>query len=147
MDVYNAKFELLTPECVPSLPAAQCILAMVRGLVEVNRIYLAHHPLTPPLAASGVRYRRQTVGKDRWIDIPRILQTKEGSCEDLVAWRVAELDRIGEIAKPVIAVHDLVQPNGDPFVLYHVVCRRADGTLEDPSKQQGMDLVPFDIGG
>lgn len=144
MDVYNAGFELLTLEHVSPRAGGECVRALVSALVTIDILYLREHPLTPPLIRSGVRYRRQKLGADRWIDIPRMLETKEGSCEDLVAWRCAELALVGETATPAVLIQDMgMLPTGQPFVLYHVVTRRASGQLEDIAQAHGMDHVPF----
>lgn len=146
MDVYNAHFEILTLESVGQLQAAQCVLAFVEALVKVDCIYLQAYPHTPLLAQSGVRYRRQELGHDRWIDIPRMLETKSGSCDDLIGWRCAELLVRGENARPVLQVQDLgVLRSGQPFTLYHVLVQRADGSIEDPSRAHGMDHTPFHL--
>jgi len=146
-DLYNAGFELLTTEHVPGEAGAHCILELVRALVAIDRIYLRHYPQTPPLLLSGVRYRRQRLGQDRWIDIPRMLETREGSCEDLTAWRCAELlERLGEPAVPFVSWEDMQWPNGEPFTLTHILVHRPNyGVIEDLSRLLGMDQVPFDL--
>lgn len=150
--MYHAGFELLTIESVPATAGAAVVLAYVNALVETNRIYLASYPHTPSLYAAGVRYRRQVLGSDRWIDIPRILQTRQGSCEDLVAYQVAWLQVLGGEpgAKVKVTWQDttadgrpLQLGDGRPFTLYHITIAHSDGTEEDPSRTLGMDHVPF----
>jgi hypothetical protein len=61
------------------------------------------------------------------------------NCEDLACWRVAELRvRFGEAAQPYVTSQMLNSPEHGLFTLYHIRVRRADGTIEDPSKILGM---------
>jgi len=53
-----------------------------------------------------------------------------GDCEDLAAWRAAELRIAGEPARVVVV-------RSAPGVL-HAVVRRANGRIEDPSRRLGM---------
>jgi hypothetical protein len=89
----------------------------------------------PSLYASGVRYAREarTVSggrREEWL-VPSLVRARgRGDCEDLATWRAAELRRQGERGARAIAV-----PSG---VGFHIVVRRADGRIEDPSKRLGM---------
>lgn len=124
-------------------PRAKCklVLGLVRALVDINIEYLQAHPETPALYHSGVIYRpqqwvdgQQTPGLDHWWDIPSVLQHGEGSCEDLAAWRVAELRLAGHAnVRPFVHSKDV----SDSFTLYHVVVMTPHGE-EDPSKLLGM---------
>lgn len=116
----------LTPEVVSALCDA---------LVRIDRDYLRRHPATPPLYQSGVRYQEEPPGVERWAPVGKVLELRYGDCEDLACWRCAELqERDGERATP------LVERSWLPAVgwLYHVVVRRADGRIEDPSRLLGM---------
>jgi hypothetical protein len=86
----------------------------------------------PPLYRSRVRYERETPGRmEDWQAADRCLASGRGDCEDLAAWRAAELVVSG------------VDPSARPWVysprprLLHVVTLRADGP-EDPSAFLGM---------
>jgi len=121
------------------------IWRLVMALVGLDLFYLAQHPETPSLYESGVRYRTQQtlqgqpVNTDLWFNIPTALHYGEGSCEDLAAWRVAELRLRGSTpyerqARPY--VHSREQPN--QLTVYHVVVRFPDNQEEDPSALLGM---------
>src|SRR5205085_4886990 len=99
-----------------------------------NRAYLRHYPQTPDLYLSGTVYAREA-GTEDWAGIAEILKVKQGDCEDLGAWRVAELrERHNEFAKPRIKYR-----NVDGFWHYHIQVTRADFRIEDPSRLLGMN--------
>ena len=78
--------------------------------------------------------RRSPPGRDEWQDIPETIKRREGDCEDLGCWRLAELRvRSHEDARPFVkcAVYG-------PRTVYHVAVTRADGRVEDPSRVLGM---------
>jgi hypothetical protein len=104
-------------------------------LVAINRLYLRSHH-APSIYASGVRYRPEPEdGKpEEFAAIPMVLERGWGDCDDLAPWRVAELQEAGEPAK--IRITWRRRRNGRR--LYHVVVRRGDGRVEDPSKLLGM---------
>lgn len=83
----------------------------------------------PALYRSGVRYRREPRGSERWL-LPREVRARGfGDCEDLALWRAAELRNAGVPARvKVIAV----RPG-----LFHAVVQTPAG-IEDPSKRLGM---------
>ncbi len=104
----------------------------------------------PPLYASGVRYQEDAGGREDWRDLYTILERGAGDCDNLVAWRVAELRAAGKRAEPVIKWQNLprdlavslgypsrmIPPEGLSMV--HCSVRHGDGTIEDVSKNLGM---------
>lgn len=112
---------------------------LVESLVLPNRAYLRDFPHTPGLYDAGIPY---VFNRDRWQDIPTMLQRGEGDCKDFTAWRVAELRQQGERAAVHVTDRLIHSPDGK-LVMYHVLVRRPqpDGTwrLEDPSRMLGMD--------
>jgi len=85
-----------------------------------------------PLYSGRVRYQREPIGREQWQTAFETSLHGSGDCEDLTAYRVAELWHTGEDreARPqVIAVTP---------TLRHVVVRRGNGAIEDPSKKLGM---------
>ena len=113
----------------------EALEVMLRNLVEIDMIHLRHHPQTPWLYQSGVRYMEEPPGQEDWNDIPTILKLGISDCEDIAAWRVAELRvRQGIDAKPIFRTF----PRPDGGVLYHIQVQYPDGTIEDPSKLLGM---------
>ena len=55
-----------------------------------------------------------------------------GDCEDLAAWRAAELRKSGEDPRAHVAVYQSGPRR------YHAIVGRGDGTTEDPSRKLGM---------
>jgi len=96
------------------------------GLVGINRVLLHFRPY-PPLYDSRVVYRPEAIGSEAWQHVDEILRVGYGDCEDLAAWRVAELQEAGELGAAV----DIVQTGRRRF---HARVLRADGTVEDPSR-------------
>lgn len=112
---------------IPRLARAYLVGAL-EGLVAVNRAWMHHHDV-PSLYSSGVVYRREIAGREAWDCVPVVLGRGWGDCEDLAAWRVAELREHGIPAWP------WVRRTG-PSTL-HALVRRLDG-FEDPSRTLGM---------
>lgn len=108
------------------------IEAALSGLCALASVQLAARAY-PPLYQSGVRYRAES-GTEWWLGPRDVFRRGHGDCEDLVAWRVAELRAAGEVlARPACYSP---QPG-----LVHCVVRRADGRIEDPSRVLGMGGV------
>ena len=84
----------------------------------------------PALYKSGIRYVREPSGVENWQTLREAHRTKQADCEDLAAIRCAELRAAGEKARIVLRV---VRPG-----LVHILVKRANGKLEDPSKRLGM---------
>jgi len=111
------------------------IKALLDATVWIDLIYIKFHRVLP-LYQSGVRYSEEPEGQIESFDtIPAVLARGWGDCDDLGPWRVAELRAAGEKAKIRIQ-WKWHQISGQK--LFHVVVRRADGTIEDPSALLGM---------
>jgi hypothetical protein len=101
---------------------------VLTGLARAFAFGLRRRPL-PPLYSSGVRYAPEPglgSGEEEWADPWTVARRGWGDCDDLVAWRVAELLLAGEAA----GVNCIWTGQR-----YHVRVRRANGSLEDPSLQ------------
>lgn len=110
------------------------MLKLLSGLCLANIYFLKAHPDCPGLYESGVRYQKEPPGQEEWQDIPNVLRSGNGDCEDLACWRVAELRVRHKVkAKP----HLTYRQTGDVF-RYHVTVRHPDGRIEDPSRALGM---------
>jgi hypothetical protein len=106
--------------------------------------------ILPPLYAAGVVYEEEAPGREDWLDAPAVLRAGAADCEDLAAWRTAELRVAGYDAEPVIKwqwlPRDVMIRQGYPAAklpgkgvwLVHCCVRWPDGTIEDPSKILGM---------
>ena len=106
------------------------IESVMEGLTGLN--YQMMHTATvggggfPQLYESGIVYRREPQGSEQWQPATDLLRSGQGDCEDLAAYRAAELRMEGEPAMVAI-----VRTRRGT---YHAVVRRVDGSLEDPSR-------------
>jgi hypothetical protein len=115
----------ITVDTIPQLEAAVNGLALI-GLADMR----ADPGKYPALYQSGFRYRREPPGSEIWQPVSQVAQSRSGDCEDLAAYRVAELRKAGERATARV-----IRVNPE---LRHVMVVRADGRLEDPSRVLGM---------
>lgn len=114
--------------------ARQAIESAVETLARADYAYLKKHPKTQALARAPIHYQRELKleGAERWQTIPEILATGQGDCEDLSAWRIAELRIRGIKAKPYVT-----GKNGK----WHIQVKAKFGkkvVIFDPSKEMGM---------
>jgi hypothetical protein len=110
-------------------PADPAILeALLEGLTAANARLITLLGL-PPLYESGVRYKRERKGRERWQLAPQTAKAGIGDCEDLATWRAAELRLDGVDAWPRVV-------RTGPRTL-HVLVETDDG-YEDPSRVLGM---------
>ena len=128
------------------------ITELMFGLVLVNQRFIETYPRTPMLYDSGVLYRMEH-GTEIWQDIPSLIMSRFGDCEDLACWRAAELRVEGIDALPYITWRKASDKSG---TIYHALVRHPKGLIEDPSRALGMrghpivkrpvyiDLDPFD---
>lgn len=117
---------------------AWAIKPLCEALVRIDQLYLMMHPDTPLLYHSGVRYKNEPKGQpfEEFAPIPTLLERKWGDCDDLAPWRAAEL-RVRFREHATIRVQwRKVGPRREK--LFHIVVRRADGSVEDPSHILGM---------
>ena len=115
---------------------AWAIYPILVALVRVNRQYLRAYSV-PGIYDSGVRYKPEPNGTiEEFAAIPVVLERGWGDCDDLAPWRVAELREQGEKAK--IRIQWKALPPHIGGRLFHIVVRRQDGSIEDPSALLGM---------
>jgi hypothetical protein len=111
-------------------------MVMLNAFVAMNRLQLRENPGLPSIYAAGVKYQRERlrVGgvrrPERWKTLLEILASKRDDCEGLACARTAELQHAGTNARVYLK---RVNP-----VLWHVLVRHPDGTMEDPSARLGM---------
>lgn len=120
------------------LRSEQSLLRFLRALAAHNldlmRMYGA-----PKLYSAGVRYRREPKRTEMWRDARWVLEHGHGDCEDLSAYLAAERVLEGDRkARPAIRGRWI-----DGKWTYHVVVRRGDGRIEDPSRVLGMNARAF----
>jgi hypothetical protein len=88
--------------------------------------------LLPRLYESKVRYRREK--GESFQDALCVLRQGWGDCSNLAAWRAAELMIVGQLA----GIHVRWREYRDGLRGYHVLVRKTDGLIEDPSRLLGM---------
>ena len=118
---------------VPPVPAA--LEAVAEGLVRLNVWYMEHADSkgvdTPELYGGGITYRREPPGREWWesaADVLGVHTARSGDCEDLAAYRAAEL-RVFE-GDPDARVVVVPTRRGK----FHAIVEHGDGTREDPSR-------------
>lgn len=115
-----------------------CIRPVLESLVVVNQVFLQTHQC-PLLYHAGVRYQLEPEGTtEEFACVPVVLRRGWGDCDDLAPWRVAELRNQGEKAKIRIQWKPQDPERPKAGKLYHVLVRRGDGSIEDPSRILGM---------
>jgi hypothetical protein len=90
----------------------------------------------PPLYKSGVKYHRQNPRACAFRLPSDVRSRKHGDCKQLVLWRLGELLNAGEKATARV-----LWINNKTGLQAHILIRRADGNLEDPSVALGMKGV------
>jgi hypothetical protein len=106
---------------------------VLRALRDINVVGLTLDPL-PPLYRTHVRYRREARDKsgrrkEEWLTAHEGYRRGFMDCEDLAAWRSAELKLGGVEALP----HAYETSIG-----WHIKVIWPNGKVEDPSKILGM---------
>jgi hypothetical protein len=107
------------------------------ALTAWNIEALQEKPL-PPIYQAGVRYQREPMcrsdGRERlceeWLTAHESHARGWGDCDDLGPWLAADLRIAGDKQAQAIA---RPSPAG-----WHIVVRRGDGSIEDPSAKLGM---------
>lgn len=120
----------------PSKILALVIREALEAVILANQLYLRLHQV-PALYESGIRYEEEPAGQpyEDFSAVPVVLARGWGDCDDLVSWRIAELRNGGENAKVRLKwAYDPIRGAR----MYHVLVRRSNGQVEDPSKRLGM---------
>ena len=101
----------------------------LEGFIEASRKQWREHPEWRPLYETKIRYQRQPP-PERWQTSAETRAKGNADCDQMVVDRIAELrERRGELA----AVPYVYQTGSNSW---HAQVRRADGTIEDPSRIQ-----------
>lgn len=106
-----------------------------QALTLANLIILRSGSSVPSLYLSGVRYRQEPHHWpfERFDNLETCFQRGWGDCDDLAAWRCAELLHQGVKAGIVVSWKPY-----EGSKLYHVTVRLPNGKKEDPSAKLGM---------
>lgn len=128
-------------EGVPQKDSEALLEILLDALTKVCAYQLAQNPDLPgpyQRYADGrpvVLYKEEPPGAEDWDDVPTSLDMGVTDCETLACWQAAYLIvREGEDARAVYSR----EQQADGTWLYHIVVRRADGTIQDPSRDLGM---------
>lgn len=128
---------------IPDRMGAAAVNAALEGLVALGVAELGEHEASgtplPSLYESGARYEREH-GTENWLLPSQVIAAGRGDCEDLAAYRAAELRVSGE--DPDASAHVI---RSGPRT-WHAVVARGDGTTEDPSRRLGMNGDESSIG-
>ena len=102
----------------------------LKSQVDTNLALFEEGLLETPLYESDVVYLREPPGTtEEFADALTALRRGWGDCDDLAAWRCAELRHQGVPA--TLSFRARYRPRG---LLVHCVVRHPDGRREDPSK-------------
>ena len=132
--MYPMRFELKSFETASLQGKIATLQAGLEFLIASNLAYLEKNS-APPLYSAGIRYTPDVPGLDeKWKDIPQVITTRAGNCKEFGAWRAAELRAAGDALARCIVMHTPTGKNQ----LFHILVRRGDGQIEDPSRILGM---------
>lgn len=138
-------------------PVIPNLRAPLEALVVQDVRYLRANPHAPPLYQSGVRWRMEGVNTctgrpaEHFATVPEVLRQGWGDCEDLAAWRAAELRLAGYSDAYAFAVRSggMVHPMLGRVNLIHILVSRdgscAPRAIEDPSVVLGMPPIPAQV--
>lgn len=115
---------------------ARGAVALTQALVVINLAFLEQVPHVPFLLDSGVVYREERNGEEL-LDIPAVLRQGHADCEDLAAWRAAELIHNGVPAWIECSFAPTRAKRRGPQYDYHLFVGTPFGP-QDPSVQLGM---------
>lgn len=112
--------------------------AALEGLTGVDEVLMRRDPSIPPLYSSGARWqvKEGDPSELRWRYPADVVGEGWGDCQDLSAYRAAELRVSGEDPGARVRVY----PTGENR--YHAVVERGTGLIEDPSVVLGMNPIP-----
>jgi len=144
---------------------ARCLAAYVHAAAEHNLVLLEHHPETPRLLDTPLRFVAEPPdqGYETIKSIPLVIQNNGGDCAMWAAWRLAEnwRDELRQYGKRLsnakiywrdrcktcllIAAEEDWNCRrcgrsllGNTQRLYHAEIRNKDGVVEDTSRLLGM---------
>lgn len=153
-------------EMIPrELDVARCLAAYVHAAAEHNLVLLEHHPETPRLLTTALRFVSEPAGQpfETIKSIPLVIRANGGDCAHWAAWRLAEnwFDELKQFGKKLSnckvywrdrcsRCNQIVNTPiwqcprcglylpGNIKREYHAEVRNPDGTVEDTSRLLGM---------
>lgn len=135
---------LFEPRCGSVEWSEGIVFNLLRTLAYANlQILECAGNRLPPIYGSGVRWKKEPPDEELFATIPRILKDGHADCEDLAAWRLAELWFLGETgAKFVVKKMRLVDRQRSARGLVHVI--REDVMVGSPKNRTATQdvLIP-----
>lgn len=117
----------ITLEDIP--PSPEVLEAFLEGMTALNTAIIRTENL--PSVYDVARYQREARGHEEWWHAGIVKRKGIGDCEDLAAYRAAEL-RVFEGEPARVAVIRTGRRT------LHAVVERADGSIEDVARALGM---------
>lgn len=114
---------------------AQWIQKQLRLIAELNS-ELIYNRVVPPFSRSLVRYEREPLGQETFVDAQTCNAAGKGDCAHFGAYLLGELWLAGDIGADINVIW--FPPSRSGGRTYHVRVRRGDGSIRDPSKERGM---------
>jgi hypothetical protein len=111
---------------------AIALRALLDCLIDLDSICLTSNPTLPELYQSGVIYRLMPA-MEAWDTTPVMIRRGFTDCKSLVATRIAELRRRGQVAIPVF--RNITDGWG---TMFHILILHGNGEWECPSRNLGM---------
>jgi hypothetical protein len=124
-----------SPTIVPPELASWVLQPLLDALVVINVQARLHGYRIPLLYQSGTRYEAEPEGSEQWLCSPEAYKRRRADCEDLSCWLASDYRSQGQPARAVPIPQRRSVSGGR---LFHVVCDRGNGSLEDPSRILGM---------
>ena len=113
---------------------------LLEALVKIDELYLRLTPGTPSIYKSGVRYYHYAE-REEWLAVPECMFERIADCKSLSAWLVAEYHVSGiDPGAKCCKKYSTIETEFGPLLLYHIQVQRSDGTIEDPSRELGMNV-------
>lgn len=128
VDVDSAAFKSM------ARPFSEWARHLLESVVLLNRVQL-RTGIVGPLYRSGVFYQREEPGVESFACASTVAKRGFGDCAHLAAWLAAEYQEQGDEE-----AHVFIKwfPKSESGRLFHVLVKRGNGTVEDPSKVLGM---------
>jgi hypothetical protein len=115
---------------------AHLVRPFLHALTMANRVLLRTHHV-PKIYEAGVRWQNEPAdgSPEEFASCFVVISRGWGDCDDLAPWRCAELREAGENAR----IRITWRKKRSGMRVYHVLVRRGDGSIEDPSALLGMN--------
>lgn len=103
-------------------------IEFLKDMVKRN-IRIIKNDNLPSIYDAGIEYKQENRGEENWRTADQVFSDGYGDCEDLAAYRAAELQLAGIDAQPEIIPIKITNSRRS----YHARVRLPDGSVDDPS--------------